>query len=431
MGDKEIGDSLGPDESPRISSIPETPAADSRGWRKTFRAFSYRDYRLLWSGSFTSSCGTWMQEVAQNWLIFDMTRSAFWLGLDAFLGDAPFILFSLIGGVVADRYDRRKILLCSQIVQLTNAFALGALVWFHQVQIWHILLLSFLTGVAQSFGGPAYQALIPSLVEREDMPNAIALNSIQFNMAITIGPALGGLALSKLGEAWCFGLNALSFVAPIITLSMISARFLPVKTSDSILSSLKQGLNFIRDRASMAALTVLAFCITFLAMPLRTFIPVFVKGIFQRGPETYGNLLSIMGIGTICGSLLVAGMGNMRHKGRFALIVLICLGAGTSAFSLSHWLPLTYGVLLLVGAFMMALFATTASLVQLITTDDMRGRVMSVYNCAFRGGMPMGNMVSGWLVPKFTAPIVLGVNGLLLMALGLFFLLFERRVAKL
>jgi predicted MFS family arabinose efflux permease len=399
--------------------------------RKLFKAFQYRDFRLMWVGACASSIGTWMQIVAQGWLIYRLSHSPFLLALDQFLGGIPIFLFSLIGGVVADRVERRRILLVSQYIQMASAAALTILVAAGVVHVWQILCLSFLSGLAQAFGGPAYQALIPSLVEREDMPNAIALNSIQFNMAITIGPALGGLALSKLGEAWCFGLNALSFVAPIITLSMISARFLPVKTSDSILSSLKQGLNFIRDRASMAALTVLAFCITFLALPLRTFIPVFVKDIFQRGPETYGNLLSIMGIGTICGSLLVAGMGNMRHKGRFALIVLICLGAGTSAFSLSHWLPLTYGVLLLVGAFMMALFATTASLVQLITTDDMRGRVMSVYNCAFRGGMPMGNMVSGWLVPKFTAPIVLGVNGLLLMALGLFFLLFERRVAKL
>jgi predicted MFS family arabinose efflux permease len=413
-----------------VAATNSGPAKTSRA-RKLFKAFQYRDFRLMWVGACASSIGTWMQIVAQGWLIYRLSHSPFLLALDQFLGGIPIFLFSLIGGVVADRMERRRILLVSQYIQMASATMLTILVAAGVVHVWQILCLSFLSGVAQAFGGPAYQALIPSLVEREDMPNAIALNSIQFNMAITVGPALGGLALSKLGEAWCFGLNALSFVAPIITLSLISARFLPVKTSDSILSSLKQGVNFIRDRAAMAALTVLAFCITFLAMPLRTYIPVYVKDIFQRGPDTYGNMLSIMGIGTICGSLLVAGMGNMRHKGRFALIVLICLGAGTAAFSLSHWLPLSYGVLLFVGASMMALFATTASLVQLITTDDMRGRVMSVYNCAFRGGMPMGNMVSGWLVPRFTAPIVLGVNGLLLIALGVFFLLFERRVAKL
>ena len=166
-------------------------------------------------------------------------------------------------------------------------------------------------------------------------------------------------------------------------------------------------------------------------MPMRTYIPVFVKDIFHRGPETYGNLLSLMGIGSICGSLMVAGMGNIRHKGRFAIIMLICLGAAIAGFSLSRSLPLSYAMLVIVGASMMAVFATVTSLVQLITTNEMRGRVMSVYNCAFRGGMPMGNLLSGWLVPVFTAPVVLGVNGLLLILMALYFLLVQRRVAAL
>jgi predicted MFS family arabinose efflux permease len=291
--------------------------------------------------------------------------------------------------------------------------------------------LSFVSGLAQAFGGPAYQALIPTLVDRDDMPNAIALNSIQFNMAVTIGPALAGQALAKLGEKWCFGLNALSFLAPIISLLMISSRFLPVKTSESIFSSLKQGIKFIRSQTAMEALTILAFCMTSLSMPLRTYIPVFVKDIFHRGPETYGNLLSVMGVGSIIGSLLVASKGNMNNKGRFALTVLIGLGAGISVFSFSRWLPLSYAMLLLVGASMMGVFATVTSLVQLITTNEMRGRVMSVYNCAFRGGMPMGNLVSGWLVPLFSAPVVLGVNGVLLISVALYFLLVQRRVASL
>jgi predicted MFS family arabinose efflux permease len=414
----------------------EVPTSDVRQvessrLRKLFKAFHYRDFRLMWFGACTSSIGTWMQMVAQGWLIYRLSHSAFLLALDQFLGGIPIFLFSLIGGVVADRVERRKILLVSQYIQMASASTLTALVATGRVQVWEILCLSFVSGLAQAFGGPAYQALIPTLVDRDDMPNAIALNSIQFNMAITVGPALAGLALSKLGEAWCFGLNAISFLAPIISLSIISARFLPPKTADSIFSSLKQGLKFIHNETAMVALTVLAFCITALSMPLRTYMPVFVNDIFHRGPETYGNLLSLMGVGTICGSLIVAGKGNMRNKGRFALTVLICLGAGTSAFALSHYLPLSYAVLIVVGASMMAVFATITSLVQLITTNEMRGRVMSVYNCAFRGGMPMGNLLSGWLVPKFTAPAVLGVNGLLLVCLGFYFLAIDRRVARL
>jgi predicted MFS family arabinose efflux permease len=385
----------------------------------------------MWFGACTSSIGTWMQIVAQGWLIYRLSHSAFLLALDQFLGGIPIFLFSLIGGVVADRIERRKILLVSQYMQMGSATLLTILVATGVVHVWHILCLSFVSGLAQAFGGPAYQALIPTLVDREDMPNAIALNSIQFNMAVTIGPALAGQALAKLGEKWCFGLNAISFLAPIITLSIITTRFLPVSTTESMFSSLKQGIKFLRRQNSMEALIVLAFCMTALSMPMRTYMPVFVKDIFHRGPETYGNLLSLMGLGSICGSLFVAERGNIRHKGRFALSVLIFLGVGISGFSLSKFLPLSYAMLVLVGASMMAVFATVTSLVQLITTNEMRGRVMSVYNCAFRGGMPMGNLLSGWLVPMFTAPVVLGVNGLLLILVALYFLLVQRRVAML
>jgi predicted MFS family arabinose efflux permease len=399
--------------------------------RRIFKAFQYRDFRLMWFGACTSSIGTWMQIVAQGWLIYRISHSAFLLALDQFLGGLPIFLFSLIGGVVADRVERRKILLGSQYVQMFSAGLLTVLVATHVVHVWHILCLSVISGFAQAFGGPAYQALIPTLVEREDMPNAIALNSIQFNVAIMVGPALGGQALAKFGETACFGLNALSFLAPVISLTIIKARFLPVKTTETMLSSLKQGIQFARKQASMEALIVLAFCMTFLAMPMRTYIPVFVKDIFHRGPETYGNLLALMGLGSIIGSLTIASAGNMKRKGLVALGAMICLGAGISAFAFSKSLPLSGTVLVLVGASMMAVFATVSSLVQLITTNEMRGRVMSVYNFAFRGGMPMGNLLSGWLVPMFTAPVVLGVNGFVLILLALYFLFVQRRLAAL
>src|SRR5271167_2191174 len=400
-------------------------------FRRVFKAFHYRDFRLMWFGACTSSIGTWMQIVAQGWLIYRLSHSAFLLALDQFLGGIPIFLFSLIGGVVADRVERRKILLGSQYVQMLSAGVLTILVATGLVHVWHILCLSFISGFAQAFGGPAYSALIPTLVEKEDMPNAIALNSIQFNVAVMVGPALAGQALAKLGEKWCFGLNALSFLAPIIALTMITSRFLPIKTGESIYSSLKQGIQFARKQGSMEALIVLAFCMTALAMPMRTYIPVFVKDIFHRGPETYGNLLALMGLGSIFGSLTIATAGNFKRKGRVALFALICLGAGISGFAISKSVPLSGVLLVVVGASMMAVFATVTSLVQLITTNEMRGRVMSVYNCAFRGGMPMGNLLSGWLVPVFTAPVVLSVNGLLLVLMALYFLLVQRRVAAL
>ncbi len=398
---------------------------------RVFKAFQYRDFRLMWIGACTSSIGTWMQIVAQGWLIYRLSHSAFLLALDQFLGGIPIFLFSLIGGVVADRVERRRILLGSQYVQMATAGLLTILVATGLVHVWHILCLSFISGLAQSFGGPAYQALIPTLVDRDDMPNAIALNSIQFNVAVMVGPALAGQALAKLGEKWCFGLNALSFLAPIVSLSLISARFLPAKTTETMFASLKQGIQFARKQTSMEALIVLAFCMTALGMPMRTYIPVFVKDIFHRGPETYGNLLALMGLGSILGSLTIATAGNFNRKGLVALFALICLGAGISGFALSKSVPLSGVLLVVVGASMMAVFATVSSLVQLITTNEMRGRVMSVYNVAFRGGMPMGNLLSGWLVPIFTAPVVLGVNGFLLVLLALYFLLVQRRLAAL
>jgi predicted MFS family arabinose efflux permease len=385
----------------------------------------------MWIGACTSSIGTWMQIVAQGWLIYRLSHSAFLLALDQFLGGIPIFLFSLIGGVVADRVERRKILLGSQYVQMATAGLLTILVATGLVHVWHILCLSFISGLAQAFGGPAYQALIPTLVDKDDMPNAIALNSIQFNVAVMVGPALAGQALAKLGEKWCFGLNALSFLAPIVSLSLITTRFLPMKTTESMFVSLKQGIQFARKQNSMEALILLAFCMTSLSMPMRTYIPVFVKDIFRRGPETYGNLLSLMGLGSIFGSLTIASAGNFKRKGRVALVALMLLGASISAFALSKSVPFSGVILILVGASMMAVFATVNSLVQLITTNEMRGRVMSVYNVAFRGGMPMGNLLSGWLVPVFTAPVVLGVDGFLLVLLALYFLLLQRRLAAL
>ena len=400
-------------------------------FRRVFKAFHYRDFRLMWIGACTSSVGTWMQIVAQGWLIYRLSHSSRLLALDQVLGGLPIFLFSILGGVVADRSERRKILLTSQYIQMASAATLTVLVTMGLTHVWPILCLSFVSGTAQAFGGPAYLSLIPTLVDRDDMPNAIALNSIQFNLAVTIGPALGGLTLAKFGEKWCFGLNALSFLAPIISLSLITTRFIPEPAKESMSKSLMQGVRFVWHHGSMVALIVLAFAIAFLAMPMGTYIPVFVKDIFHRGPETYGTLLSLVGVGSICGSLGVAGLGNLSKKGRFALSMLIVLGFAIAGFSLSKVLFLSYAMLLIVGASRMAVFATVTSLVQLIVSNEMRGRVMSVYNFAFRGGMPIGNLVTGWLVPLYTAPIVLGVSGFLLVFVALYFLLAQRKVASL
>src|SRR6201998_4632448 len=227
----------------RIAVRPENMAISTL--RRIFKAFQYRDFRLMWFGACTSSIGTWMQIVAQGWLIYRLSHSSFLLGLDQFLAGIPIFLFTLIGGVVADRSERRKILLVSQYIQMASAGILTLLVAFGVVHVWQILCLSFVSGFAQAFGGPAYQALIPTLVDRDDMPNAIALNSIQFNLAVTVGPALAGITLARCGEKWCFGLNALSFLAPVISLTIISARFMPEKSTETMDGTLKQGVRVL------------------------------------------------------------------------------------------------------------------------------------------------------------------------------------------
>ncbi len=398
---------------------------------RVFKAFQYRDFRLLWFGACTSSVGTWMQQMAQAWLVFEISRSAWMLSLDAFLANIPIFLFSLVGGVVADRMSRRHLLLGSQYVQMANAFLLAGMLYFKVVQIPYILALSFVSGTAQAFGGPAYQALVPTLVNKEDLPNAISLNSIQFNLARVIGPALGGLAMKELGAAWCFFLNGLSFIAVIISLYRLRVNFAPEKTKESILFSMKQGFAFIRKQGAMEGLIILAFCMTALAIPMITFLPVFAKDVFRQGAGTYATLLVCSGLGSITGALIVAAIGHIHNKGRMALLMLVFLGAGMAVFARSRSVVFSCVMLFVSGAALIGTFTMITSLVQLTATDKMRGRVMSVFNVAFRGGMPMGVLISGWLVPVLSAPVVLTVNGLLLTLLGLYFLFVQRRVAAL
>jgi MFS family permease len=399
--------------------------------RRVFKAFHYRDFRLMWIGACTSSVGTWMQQVAQAWLIYRLSHSVFLLALDPVLATIPIFLFSLIGGVVADRVERRYILSGSQYIQMACALALTVLVGTGHVHVWHILTCSFISGFAQAFGGPAWSALIPTLVDKEDMPNAIALMSIQFNGAMMMGSAFSAAVLAKLGETWCFGLNTLSFLAPIIALAILKVRFVPPQTTESMIASMKGGVRFIRRQNSMEALIILAFLMTFLAVPMRTLLPVFARDIFHQGAATYALFLSVSGMGSIIGALTVAGLGSIKNTGRVALVSLAALGASGAVFGLSHWIPLSCLALFVCGAAMMAVFAAVNSLVQLIVTNDMRGRVMSVYNLAFRGGMMSGNLASGWLVPIYSAPIVVCANGLLLVAVAGYFALTQRKVAAL
>jgi len=394
-------------------------------------AFTYRDFRVQWMGACTSSIGTWMQIVAQNWLVVSLTNSPFFLGLDAFLQQLPIILFSLIGGVFADRYDRRRTLLMSQVVQMSTSAALALLMYFNAVQIWQILALSFVTGCAQAFGGPAYQSLIPSLVDKKDLPNAVALNSIQFNVARVLGPLAFGVilgAFQKYGYSEpqamnaCFLLNSLSFLVVINTLMMLRVKHIPPATSGKMQDELKIGLSYVRHHSSLAALIVLAAATTFLGFALLTFLPIFAKQIFHEGADTFSHLMAFSGAGSIVGALIVAWLGKFPKMGWTALLVQAVYGLLIIAFAISRVLWLSDILLFLTGAALMVVFSTVTSLVQLIAPNEMRGRVMSIYMLAFRGGMPLGSLVSGWLATFLGAPLVIGINGALLVGVAIYFL---------
>jgi MFS family permease len=405
-----------------VSTTPTSPPAlRSFIVQRALAAFFYRDFRVLWFGAFTSTVGTWMQKVAQSWLVFELTKSSFYLGLDDFLGQLPILLFTLIGGVIADRHDRRRLLIGSQFVQMATAFALAALVFHGRVHIGHILVLSFTTGVAQAFGGPAYQALIPSLVDKKVLPNAIALNSIQFNLARVVGPLLTGLTMAALGTAMCFAINGVSFLVVILALISLSVKHIPPADPKPILHELRGGFVYARGEPAIIALTVLASMTTFLGLPLLTFLPVFAREIFRGDIGLYSELMAYSGIGAVSGALVIAWLGRFRHMGLALLLVQMGFGVLIAAFSLSRTIWLSNILLFLCGAALLMVFSMTASLVQLIVPDHLRGRVMSIYMVAFRGGMPLGSLASGFAASLLSVPAVLAINGSLVSLVAIYF----------
>jgi predicted MFS family arabinose efflux permease len=400
----------------RVPPLPQTRMG------RMFSALRYRDFRIVWIGAFTSTVGTWMQTVAQGWVVLQMTNSAFLLGVDGFLATGPMLLFSLFGGVVADRVERRKIMLMSQYLQMAFAFTLGALIWSGSVKVWHIFLLSFLTGSAQSFSGPAYISLLPLLVRREDVPNAIAMNSMQFNLARVIGPILAGIALAAWGAAICFGLNGLSFVAVIVAYMLIRTPSLPQgEGKRGIVDEMKAGFTFVFSRPTLLMLTFLAFAGTFLGMPIVTFMPVVARSIFKMNATGYAWMMAIYGVGSVIGALFVAASAHVKRKANIALLMQLAFAVLMVIFGLSKSLPVSMVAAFFAGACIVSVISLYSSLVQLTTTDAMRGRVMSIFMLAFRGGMPLGNLLAGWVAQRWSISTALAVNGSILAVVALFF----------
>ena len=389
-------------------------------------ALTHRNFRLLWMGALMSSIGTWMQKVAQAWLIITMTgsRSAFFLGLDSFLGELPLLLLTMVGGVFADRRDRRHMILMSQVIQMLVALVLAMLIYMRRIHIAHVLALSIIAGCVRAFGGPAYQSLISTLVGKEHLPNAIALNSIQFNLAQAIGPFLAGAALAAFGMVACFGLNGISFLFVIAAILALRDVHVPPIATESMVAQFRGGLRFVQDSPNLVTVMALGFCAAFLGGPLLTLLPIITRDVFHRDVVFYTQLMTFAGAGAVMGALTVAWLGKNKHMGRILLILLTLFGAIIVGFGLSRNTYLSALILFTGGALFVMCSSLTTSLAQLLAPLEFRGRVLSIYLVAFLGGSPLGGLASGWLVTRVgSAPVMLLVNGTALTLVALYFLI--------
>ena len=376
-------------------------------------AFAYRNFRLIWTGAFLSSIGTWTQDVALAWLIHIQMHDPFYLGLRAFASDAPLLTFMLVGGAVADRVDRRRILLVSNTLQMALAAALGLLYVTGHLGIVPILVIAALTGLTQSQSAPTYQAVITSLVPPRQIPNAVALNSLQFNLSRAIGPAIAGLLLARAGTGACFAVNAISFLAVIVALIRIDLP--PAAPSKGTLGeSLLAGLRHVAHDPLLSSLTLLGAAGALLAFPLITYLPVIAGDVLKTGVGGFSALLSSFGAGAIGGALTTAHRGHVPGRGRTMLLALLVYGGTVAAAMASRIQVLSMALLFVAGASLVTAFSTLNSLVQENAPAAMKGRVLSIYGLAFRGGQPLGGLLAGLMVRSFGASVVVGGFTLLL-----------------
>jgi predicted MFS family arabinose efflux permease len=382
--------------------------------------FSLRSFRLLWTGAFVSSAGTWTQDVALSWLIHTRFGNPFLLGLRSFAAEAPLLAFMLVGGAVADRVDRRRILLASQVVQMSLAAVLGLLYAGDRLGMLAIVAIAFLTGTAQSQSAPTYQAVLTTVVPPEKIPNAVALNSLQFNLSRVVGPMLAGLLLAHVGTGACFAVNVASFLAVIVALLRIEIPSPAPSGRESLAQSLRAGISHVAASPVLSALTLLGLAGSFLAFPLITYLPVIAGDVLGTGAAGYSALLSSFGTGAIVGAIGTAHRGQAPGRGRLALRAFIVYGACTIAAVFSPRQAPAMALLVLSGAALVTATSTLNSLVQEHVPDAFRGRVLSIYGLAFRGGMPLGSLVAGPLVTALGAPAVLaGLCGALILAASL------------
>ena len=392
---------------PAQSGPAAAPASSARfGLSRTFAALKYPNYRLWFVGQLASLVGTWMQTTAQGYLIFQLTKSPAFLGYVGFASGIPSWIFMLYGGVVADRMSRRTLLILAQTAMMLLAFVLAALTATNLVQPWHIVALALLLGIANAFDAPARQAFVLEMVDREDLGNAIALNSTMFNSATAVGPAVAGIAYAALGPAWCFTINGLSFLAVIAALLAMKLKPIEVRPRiTSALYDLKEGLTYVRSHAVIRTLILIALITSLFGMAYATLIPAWAVNILGGDATTLGLLQSARGVGSLIGALMIASLGRFQFKGKLMTIGMFVFPVLLVFFSAVRWLPASLLVLVGVGWGFMVCFNMMNTLIQTTVSDQLRGRVLGIYALTFFGAMPIGALAAGELAARFGEPV--------------------------
>jgi MFS family permease len=383
------------------------------GLKLLFRALKYRNYRLFFGGQTISLIGTWMQRIAMGWLVYRLTNSAFLLGVVGFAGQIPGFLVGPFAGVIADRVNRHRMLIATQVLAMIQASILAFLVLTGAIEVWHLVALSVLLGIVMGFDMPARQSFLVQMVEnKEDLGNAIALNSSMFNLARLVGPSVAGILIAAVGEGICFALNAISYLAVIAALLAMKVTPIKMQRKDNhIWRGLKEGFSYAFGFAPMKAIILLFGLVSLMGMPYQVLMPIFAKDILHGGAHTLGFLMGATGVGALFGAVYLASRKSVLGLERTIAVAAGVFGVGLVAFSMSRVLSLSLFLVLLVGLGMMVQMASSNTVLQTVVEDDKRGRVMSLYAMAFMGMAPLGSLLAGTLASKIGAPHTLLAGG--------------------
>jgi MFS family permease len=400
-------------------------------WKQTFASLKYPNYRLWFWGQMISLFGTWMQSTALGFLVFDLTRSPAYLGYVGFAAGIPIWFFMLPAGVVADRMSRRRLLMVTQTAMMALAFITAGLSFIHFIRPWHILVLSFMFGVLNAFDAPPRQAIIQELVHADDLTNAIAMNSMMFNIGVALGPAVGGLTYAFFGPAWCFTINGLSFIAVLVGLKRMTLEpFVPRPNKTSILTDLKEGLRYVVTHPMIRTIISLIGIVSLFGFSFVTLMPAWAVKVLHGDATTNGLLQSVRGFGALGSAVFIASLGRFKFRGKL-------LSAGSFAFPLFligfsaiRWFPASMAILFMAGFAQMLVMNLANSSVQTATPVELRGRVMSIYALVFFGVMPIGSLGVGWTASRIGEPGTILIGSAAILAFALLTFAFTPRLRR-